>query len=138
MAFPIKSSWTETSALYQNSQQNSVAFSTSIRISVRCITLKLMGQVKEPIKPWSNISKYSAEHNRTTGTHGYHLLSTPRTHGHPQLPRKHHMTYLSDTHPKYTNQPERPPFPPSNNDSHPLKKPGKPPKRPNVKHKNLG
>jgi len=97
-----------------------------------------MEQVKEPIKPWSNISEYSAEHNRTTGMHGYHLLSTPRIHGHLQPPRKHHMIYSSDIHPKYTNQPEKPPSPPLNNDSHPSKKPGKPPKRPNVKRKNPG
>jgi len=138
MASPAKSSWTEMSASYRNSQQNSAVSSTSIRTSAQCITLKLMEQVKEPIKPWSNISEYSAEHNRTTGTHGYHSLSILRIHGHPQLPRKHHMTYLSDTHLKYTNQPEKPPFPPLNNDSHPSKKPGKLPKRPNVKRKNPG
>jgi len=71
-----------------------------------------MEQVKEPIKPWSNISEYSAEHNRTTGMHGYHLLSTLKTHGHLQLPRKYHTTYSSDIHPKYTSQPGKPPFPP--------------------------
>jgi len=71
-----------------------------------------MEQVKEPIKPWSNISEYFAEHNRTIGTHGYHLLNTLRTHGHLQPPRKRHMIYLSDTHPKYTNQLRKPPFPP--------------------------
>jgi len=138
MAFPIKSSWTVTSALYQNSQQNSVIFSTSIRTSAQHITLKQMEQEKEPIKPWSNISEYSVEHNRTTGTHGYHLLSTPRTYGHLQQPRKHHMTYSLDTHLKYTNQPGKPPFPPLKNNSHLSKKPGKPSKRPNVKCKNPG
>jgi len=137
-AFPVKSSQTKTSTLYQNSQQNSVTSSTSIRTSVWHITLKPMEQAKEPIKPWSNTSKYSAELNKTTGTHSYHLHSTPKTHGHLQLPRKYHTIYSSDTHPKYTNQPEKPPFPPSNNDSHPSKKPGKPPKRPNVKRKNPG
>jgi len=71
-----------------------------------------MEQAKEPIKPWSNTSEYSAELNRTIGTHGYHLPSTPKIHGHPQLLRKYHTIYSLDIHPKYTNQPGKPPLPP--------------------------
>jgi len=50
-ASPIKSSQTMMSNSSWNSQQNSVEFSISIRTSVQHITLKPMGQVKEPIKP---------------------------------------------------------------------------------------
>src|SRR4029077_19141938 len=81
MESPRRLSRTVTSDSYQSFHQNCAAFSISNRTSARHITLKLMEQAKEQIKPWNNISEYSAELNRTTGTLGSPLHNTPRIPG---------------------------------------------------------
>jgi hypothetical protein len=67
-----------------------------------------MELVKEPTKPLNNIYESSVAPNKTTGMNGSHLHSTPRTLGHWQPQRKHHLTYSLDTHHKFTNLPEKP------------------------------
>jgi len=93
MAFPEKSSQTEMSASYQNSHRSFVSSLASNRTSVQHITLKRMEQAKEPIKRSNNIYASFVALNKTIGMHGSHSLSTPKTHGPPQLQRKHHLIY---------------------------------------------
>jgi len=92
-AFPGRSSQTEMSVSYRNSHRNFVGSSASNRTSVQHITLKQMEQAKEPIKRSNNIYMSSVAPSKTIGMHGSHLLSIPKTHGPPQLQRKHHLTY---------------------------------------------
>jgi len=91
-AFPRKSSQTEMSASYRNSHRSFVGSLVSNRTSVQHITPKQTEQAKEPIRCSNNIYMSSVAPNKTIGTHGSHLLSIPKTHGPPQLQRKHHLT----------------------------------------------
>jgi len=135
---PRRLSPTETPDLPHTLAKNYANFSTSDKISQLSITLKQTAPAREQTKLWNNTFAYSAEHNKTIGTLGYHLHSTQRTHGQAQQLRKLHSSYSWATRHVSTNQKEAQMFQPLEKDLIISKKPGKLPKRHNVKRKKPG